>query len=74
LKERYTQKITSSDLSNVIYAFTNDDKLIGRLLESEKNFLKSKKATLIEIEKGGHKIIDNRPHIDLIFEKMFKTL
>ncbi len=72
MKPRYTQELNSADLSKVIYAFANDDSALGRLTTSEKNFLKSKKAEVLEITKGGHSAMFEAPHNKTIYDFITK--
>lgn len=72
IKDRYTERIKATDLSNVICVFANDDEQSGRMTASEKNFLKSKNVDLLEIDKGGHSIMFETPYIQQIFDKITK--
>jgi len=55
--ERFTNTISSNNLSNVIYVFAKDDEQTGGLLTSEKKFLTNKKTKIIEIPTGGHSVM-----------------
>ncbi len=70
MRERYTSKIKADNLSNVIFVSARDDDQIGRLTETEKAFLNTKKVKFIEIEKGGHSIMFDQPYIKRIFEEI----
>ncbi|WP_299312921.1 hypothetical protein [uncultured Aquimarina sp.] len=52
--ERFSSKITTMNLSNVIYVFAKDDFQTGGLLTSEITFLNNRMAKVIEIDTGGH--------------------
>ena len=50
---RFTQRLQSIDLSNVLYVFGTKDVTVGTLNNEEKSFLKDAKAYLLEVD-GDH--------------------
>lgn len=71
--DRFTQKLASKDLSNVLYVHAVDDEQTGTLSKAEDSFLVSKKARIIKIPagEGGHSAMFFRPYSDLIVQTFF---
>ncbi len=51
---RYTDLLSDTDLSKVIYGFGTLDESVGRLSAAEESFLRAKGAKVIKIEGGDH--------------------
>ncbi len=48
--EKYTQLLKDTDLSNLIYIYSEIDQSVGKLTEKEIQFLKSKKADVVSVK------------------------
>jgi len=70
--ERFSSKIKTQDLSNVIYVFAKDDSQTGGLLDVEKTFLNDRMANVIEINKGGHGAMFDSPYPKQIVDLLQK--
>ncbi len=51
--EKYTELLKNTDLSNLIYIYIENDQRVGKLTESEIEFLESKNAKVVSV-KGKH--------------------
>jgi len=65
--ERFSSKITTQNLSNVIYVFAKDDEQTGGLLTTEKTFLNDRMVKVMEINTGGHLAMFDGPNPKQIF-------
>lgn len=54
LKERFTQKITGTDLSNVVFVYGTIDGSTGRLTDAEIEFLTQRRANVVELTNTDH--------------------
>ena len=72
VSERFTQSLSSKDLSNVVFAFARDDEQSGSLLPDEIAFLKSKNASIVEIVKGGHDSMFDSKYSEKIYKELIK--
>jgi len=50
--KRYTELLKDVDMSNIVYIFGSNDEAVGRLTESEIEFLENKKAKIIKGQEG----------------------
>ncbi len=66
--ERFSSKITTQDLSNVIYVYAKDDFQTGGLLTTETTFLNDRMVKVIEINSGGHGAMFDSPYPKQIFD------
>lgn len=71
-QERYVEELSNVDLSNVIYAFANDDDALGKLSTVEKDFLISKNVEVVEIASGGHGAMFDSPNNQIIYDLMIQ--
>ena len=65
--DRNTQRLSSVDLSNMLFAYAEDDDLVGRLKQPEVDFLISKKVSIVASQ-GGHGSMWHSPYIDMIYD------
>jgi len=72
VKPRYSQKLKTLNLNNLIYVYAKDDDAVGQLTESERQFLDSKQTKIVAIEKGGHGAMFESPYNNTIYELMMK--
>ena len=55
--DRYTDRLSDTDLRKVIYAYGTNDTIVGRLSEAEVRFLRSKGSTVIAPEVGHGEVL-----------------
>ena len=53
-RDRYTERLTDTDLSKAIYVYATADTVVGRLAEPELRFLQKNEATVIPGEGANH--------------------
>ena len=62
MRERYTERLANTDLAKVIYVYGTDDESTGTLTANEDAFLRSRGATVIDIDGGHHSAMFEAAH------------
>ena len=69
---RYTEELSNSDLTKLIYVFADDDDALGKLTSAEQAFLVSKNVEIVEIDEGGHGAMFDFPFNQTIYNLMIQ--